>query len=160
MCFNENRIRAARPAWAPAENFPEGGKITDALKSRHVFGAPYKKSTIFRRAEGASENFRVICRTAAYDVIFSNSRGGASAPPCPFLRAPMHCFPIRAHAHAIGGCCRFDDKFKLLRRRPGWRHPVRCRRRHRRQMTSLALRRSPVRHQPFLHHRSVPPALV
>ena len=29
--------------WAPAEIFPEGGKVTDTLKSRHVFGAPYKK---------------------------------------------------------------------------------------------------------------------
>ena len=37
-------------------------------------------------AEGASENFRVFCRTAAYDVIFSNSRGGQvpplAPPPC------------------------------------------------------------------------------
>ena len=107
-------------SWAPAEIFPEGGKITDILKSRHAFGAPYKKSTIFRRAvqkidhfsarrrrkrnfcvfsrrfrlkyrvfsasaEGSRENLRVFCRTAAYDVIFSNSRGG-QVPP---LRAPM-----------------------------------------------------------------------
>ena len=35
-------------------------------------------------AEGASKNFRVFCRTAAYDVIFSNSRGGGQVPsPCP-----------------------------------------------------------------------------
>ena len=27
-------------------------------------------------AEGASENFKIFCRTAAYDVIFSNSSGG------------------------------------------------------------------------------------
>ena len=62
-------------------------------------GAPYTKSTIFRRAEctnkklhflrrsrlnyrvyiasadGASENFRVFCRMAAHDVMFSNSKG-------------------------------------------------------------------------------------
>ena len=38
-------------------------------------------------AEGASENFKVFCRTAAYDVIFSNSRGG-KCPLAP-LRAPM-----------------------------------------------------------------------
>ena len=36
--------------WAPAEIFPEGGKTTDTIKSWHDFGAPYKKSTIFRRA--------------------------------------------------------------------------------------------------------------
>ena len=43
-------------------NFSRGGKITDTLKSRQVFGAPYKKSTIFRRAEGANENLCVILR--------------------------------------------------------------------------------------------------
>ena len=47
-------------SWAPAEIFPEGGKITDTLKSPHVFGAPYKKSTLFRRADGANENFCVF----------------------------------------------------------------------------------------------------
>ena len=63
----ENQTRAAMlvdiahtQTWAPAEIFPEGGKITDNLKSRHVFGAPYKKSTIFRRAEGANEKFCVF----------------------------------------------------------------------------------------------------
>ena len=49
-------------AWAPAEIFPEGGKLTDTIKSRHVFGAPYKKSTIFQRAEGANEMFCVFSR--------------------------------------------------------------------------------------------------
>ena len=33
-------------AWAPAEIFPEGGKITDTLKSRHVFGAPKAQTEI------------------------------------------------------------------------------------------------------------------
>ena len=37
----------SKHSWAPAEIFPEGGKITDTLKRRHVFGAPYKKSTFF-----------------------------------------------------------------------------------------------------------------
>ena len=93
--------------WAPAEIFPEGGKITDTLKSRHVFGAPYRKLTVYQRAEGAnekfcvfsrrfrlkyrasgasavgaSENFRVFCRTAAYDVIFQIP-GGGKCPPLP-----------------------------------------------------------------------------
>ena len=49
-------------AWAPAEIFPEGGKITEVLKSWHVFGEPYKKSTIFRRAGGAKENLCVFSR--------------------------------------------------------------------------------------------------
>ena len=40
-------------------------------------------------AKGASENFKVFCRTAAYDVIFFQiPRGGGSAPLTP-LRAPM-----------------------------------------------------------------------
>ena len=43
--------------WAPAEICPEGGGIIDTLKSRQVFGAPHKKSTIFLRAQGANENF-------------------------------------------------------------------------------------------------------
>ena len=34
-------------------------------------------------AAGASEKFWVFCGTAAYDVIFSNSRGVASAPLAP-----------------------------------------------------------------------------
>ena len=46
--------------WAPAEIFPEGGKVTGTLKNRHAFGAPYKKSTIFRRAEGAKETLYVF----------------------------------------------------------------------------------------------------
>ena len=44
----------------PADFFPEGGKATNTLKNGHVFGAPYKKLTIFRRAEGANENFCVF----------------------------------------------------------------------------------------------------
>ena len=43
---NDAAPATVRP-WAPAEIFPEGGKITDTLKSRHVFGAPYKRSTKF-----------------------------------------------------------------------------------------------------------------
>ena len=38
-------------------NFSRGGKTSNTLKSWHVFGEPYKKSTIFRRAEAANENF-------------------------------------------------------------------------------------------------------
>ena len=46
--------------------------------------------TYFQRVEGASENFRAFCTDAACDVIFSNSRGGgATAPGCHPLRAPM-----------------------------------------------------------------------
>ena len=43
-------------------------------------------------SEGASENFRVVCRTAAYDVIFSNSKGG-KCPLAPSAGAhePAHC---------------------------------------------------------------------
>ena len=42
-----------------------------------------KYSVSIASAEGASENFRLLCWAAAYyDVIFSNSRG-ASAPPPP-----------------------------------------------------------------------------
>ena len=44
-------------AWAPAEIFPEGGKITDTLKSRHVFGASYKKSTIFGAPKAQTKIF-------------------------------------------------------------------------------------------------------
>ena len=93
--------------WAPEEIFPEGSKTTDTLKSWHVFGAPYKKSTFSARrrrkrkmlrflrsfrlkykvsitsAEGASEKFRVFCRMAAHDVIFSKFQGGGKCPPCP-----------------------------------------------------------------------------
>ena len=57
--YDVNGIKCVtcQQSWAPAEIFPEGGKVTDTLKSRDVFGAPYRKSTIFRRAEGANENF-------------------------------------------------------------------------------------------------------
>ena len=111
--FSNYRGTFAPIPWAPAEIFPEGGKSPTLQKvdtfsarrtnNRAFFGAPKALTKIFaflRRfrlkhrvssasAVGASENFRVFCRTAAYDVIFSNSRGGASAPPCPPLRAPM-----------------------------------------------------------------------
>ena len=43
-------------------------------------------------AEGASEIFKVFCRTAAYDVIFSvKFQGGGGQLPqvAPHLRAPM-----------------------------------------------------------------------
>ena len=40
-------------------------------------------------AEGASENFKVFCRTAAYDVIFFQIPGGGAVPPLTPLRAPM-----------------------------------------------------------------------
>ena len=43
-------------AMGARRNFSRGGKITDTLKSGYVFGAPYKKWTTFRRAEGAKEN--------------------------------------------------------------------------------------------------------
>ena len=46
-----------RLAWAPAEIFPEGGKITDTLKSRHVFGALYTKSTLFRAPKAQTKIF-------------------------------------------------------------------------------------------------------
>ena len=39
--------------------------------------------------EGASENFRVFCRTTAYDVIFFQIPGGGKCPGAPPLRAPM-----------------------------------------------------------------------
>ena len=80
----------------PQKFFQRGGQ------NQHYF----KKLTIFRRAEGANENLcvflrrfrvkyrvsmasakgasdnvRVFCRTSAYYTIFSNSGGGASAPP-------------------------------------------------------------------------------
>ena len=42
-------------------------------------------------AEGGSEKFRVFCRTAAYDVLFSNSRGEGEVPPLPS--------PAGAHGH-------------------------------------------------------------
>ena len=43
--------------WAPAEIFPEGGKITDTSKIRHVFGAPYKKSTFFGAPKAQTKMF-------------------------------------------------------------------------------------------------------
>ena len=44
-------------------------------------------------AGGASENFMVFCRTAAYDVIFSNFRGG-SAPPLAGPPAGAHDYEL------------------------------------------------------------------
>ena len=41
-------------------------------------------------AEGASENFKVFCRTAAYDVIFFQIPGGGSAPLDPTAGAHAH----------------------------------------------------------------------
>ena len=69
--------------WAPAEIFPEGAK-PPTLKQFGAFSAregANENCCVFRRlrpkhrafvasAQGASENFRVFCRTAAYDVIF------------------------------------------------------------------------------------------
>ena len=49
--------------------FPEGGKSSNTFKSQHVFGAPYKKSTIFRRAEGANENFAFFATFYAADTL-------------------------------------------------------------------------------------------
>ena len=40
-------------------------------------------------AEGASKNFKVFCRTAAYDVISFQIPGGGAVPPLTPLRAPM-----------------------------------------------------------------------
>ena len=57
-------------------------------------------------AEGASENFKVFCRTAAYDVIvFQIPRGGA-VPPLTPLRAPMPTQQIVL----TGGAKRFPIK--------------------------------------------------
>ena len=56
-------------------------------------------------AEGASDNFRVFCRTAAYDVIFSNSREG-QVPPLPPLRAPMHCISVKYEGVSNKFCLR------------------------------------------------------
>ena len=48
---NKNNTVTGFRAWGPAEIFPEeGGKTTNTLKREYVFGVPYKKSTIVRRA--------------------------------------------------------------------------------------------------------------
>ena len=47
-------------------------------------------------AEGASENFRVCCRTAAYDVIFFKfQRGGGQVPPSLAPRASC-CYTVNS----------------------------------------------------------------
>ena len=86
--------------------FSREGGTTNTLKSRHVLGAPYKKSTIFggpkeqkkkftilrpfklnymvfiASAKDASKNlFRVLCRMAAYDLIFKFQDRVACAAP-------------------------------------------------------------------------------
>ena len=76
----------------------QGGKTTNTLKSLHICGAPYKKSTIFRRAEGANENYCFLRPGIWYLLralsvvhsmtcvgwrLSSNSRGGASHRNCP-----------------------------------------------------------------------------
>ena len=53
----------------------------------HFFAGPRLKYRVsIPSVEGASKNFRVFCTTAAYEVIFSNSRGEQGPP----LRAPMN----------------------------------------------------------------------
>ena len=84
-------------------NFSRGGQNHRHFKSWHDFGAPYQKLRFLRRfrlkyrvsiasAEGASQNFRVICRTAAYDVIFFKFQGGGKCPPCPPCGRPWVCW--------------------------------------------------------------------
>ena len=116
-------------AMGARRNFSRGGQNHQHIKKlTRFFGAPYQESTIFRRAKGAnkkfcvfrgfldwniwylwrapgaSENFGVFCRTAAYDVTFSNSRGGgASAPPASAhgqsCTAPHTLTHTRTHTH-------------------------------------------------------------
>ena len=95
-------------------NFSRGGNHQH-FKKLTRFRRAVQKSTIFRRAEGAnenccvfsrrfrlkyrvfiasavgaSENFRVFCRAAAYDVILFQIHGGRQVPPpLPPLWAPM-----------------------------------------------------------------------
>ena len=64
-------------------------------------------------AEGASENFRVFCRTAKYDVIFSNSRGRASAPPpagAHAYRSMQHITQNDSPRRACSACHRTTQK--------------------------------------------------
>ena len=58
-CVCDESRKLCKHAWAPADIFPEGAKPPTVLKV-DVFGAPCKQSTIFRRAEGANENFCVF----------------------------------------------------------------------------------------------------
>ena len=92
-------------------NFSRGGQNHRHVKKLTRFRRAVQKIDLFRRAEGAnenvcvfsrrirlkyrvsiasaegaSENFKVFCRTAAYDVIFSNSMGGGGN--CPKLTPP------------------------------------------------------------------------
>ena len=73
----------------------EGANDKFCVFSRR-FGLKYRVSSA--SAEGASENFRVFCRTAAYDVTFSNSRAGGGGK-CPHL-AP----PAGAHGRTYHQC--------------------------------------------------------
>ena len=98
--------------------FPTSAKSASHISSKPIHGRPQKffqrgaKSPTLQRIDtvkknglkyrvsiastkGASENFRVFCRTAEYDVIFSNSRGGGQVPPCP---------PLRAHMDMVSSC--------------------------------------------------------
>ena len=46
--------------WAPLEIFPEGGKITDTLNSRHVFGVPYKHRPFFGAPKAQTKIFALF----------------------------------------------------------------------------------------------------
>ena len=69
----------------PREKKQTLARVLGESQCRCGFRLKYRVS--MASAEGASKKFRVFWRTAAYEVIFSNSRGRASAPPP--LRAPM-----------------------------------------------------------------------
>ena len=86
--------------------FPTSAKSASHISSKPIHGRPQKffqrgaKSPTLQRIDtvkknglkyrvsiastkGASENFRVFCRTAAYDVIFFKFQGGGKCPPLP-----------------------------------------------------------------------------
>ena len=46
--------------WAPVEIFPEGGKITDTLNSRHVFGVLYKNRPFFGPPKAQTKIFALL----------------------------------------------------------------------------------------------------
>ena len=54
-------------------------------------------------AGGASKNFIAFCLQTAYDVIIFKFQGGASAPPCTPLPAPMF-----VHAAPMSICKRYN----------------------------------------------------
>ena len=92
--------------WRP-QKFFQRGQNHGHFKKSTVFGAPYKKSTIFWRAGGANENlcvilrrFRLKYRVSSANAVeyfvgrqhmtfFLTSRGGQVPPSLHPLRAPM-----------------------------------------------------------------------